>query len=232
MITKNGKEISMLRTRIPYDIEKIEEIREHGATVDVSSPSFPGIAEDKQHRTTLVFLRNTGFDVELDFSGCSYEEKRTYLLLYLQEKIEVKYKEFSDTWVKIIMEVLGLESDRKSILSEEELKKFMKENSNYINHVVNFIYSLTLYAMDRYSLNSAAYNMHEFKQTDADDISTNICFILEAPETIMVYSMEDEPMFYTKIFTMENNQLFDALQKLPFMSLLYGFGMYDLSKAE
>ena len=74
----------MLRTRIPYDIEKIEKIRDCGAIVDVSAPEFPGIEKDKQLRTTLVFLRNTGFDVKLDFTKCTYEEKRTYLLLYLQ----------------------------------------------------------------------------------------------------------------------------------------------------
>lgn len=232
MITKNGKEISMLRTRIPYDIEKIEEIRDFGAIVDVSSPDFPGIAEDKQLRTTLVFLRNTGFDVELDFSKCAYEEKRIYLLLYLQEKIEVKYKEFSDTWTSIILQSLGFENDRPSILTKEEQSLFMKENNEYISHVINFIYSLTLYAMDRYSLNGHAYDMEGFRKTDAEDIGGNICSVLEAPEIIMVYSLDIEPQFYTKIFTIENNKLFDAIQKLPFMSFLYGFGMYDLSKAE
>ena len=232
MITKNGKEISMLRTRIPYDIEKIEEIREHGATVDVSSPSFPGIAEDKQLRTTLVFLRNTGFDVELDFSGCSYEEKRDYLLIYLQEKIEVEYKEFSDTWISIILQSLGFENNRSSILNKEEQSLFIKENNEYISHVVAFLYSLTLYAMYRYSLNDHAYNMEGFRKTDAEDISSNICSVLKAPEIILVYSLDNEPVFFSKIFTVENNKLFDAIQKLPFMSLLYGFGMYDLSKAE
>lgn len=221
----------MLRTRIPYDIEKIEEIREHGATVDVSSPSFPGIAEDKQLRTTLVFLRNTGFDVELDFSGCSYEEKRTYLLLYLQEKIEVKYKEFSDTWTSIILQSLGFENNRSSILTKEEQSLFIKENNEYISHVVTFIYSLTLYAMYRYSLNGHAYNMEGFRKTETEDISSNICFVLEAPEIILVYSLDNEPVFFGKIFTVENNKLFDAIQKLPFMSLLYGLGKYNLSKA-
>ena len=232
MITKNGKEISMLRTRIPYDIEKIEEIRDFGAIVDVSSPDFPGIDKDKQLRTTLVFLRNTCFDVTLDFSKCAYEEKRTYLLLYLQEKIEVKYKEFSDTWTSIILQSLGFENDRPSILTKEEQSLFIKENNEYISHVINFIYSLTLYAMDRYSLNGQAYDMEGFRKTDVEDISGNICFVLEAPEIIMVYSLDIEPQLYTKIFTIENNKLFDAIQKLPFMSLLYGFGMYDLSKAE
>ena len=222
----------MLRTKIPYQIEKIEEIREHGAIVDVSNPMFPGIEKDKQLRTTLVFLRNTGFGVELDFTLCTYEEKRDYLLLYLKEKIDVKYKEFSDTWVKIIMESIGIENDRPSILADDEMARFLEENKEYISKVINFIYSLTLYAMDRYSLSNQAYDMKSFNTTDADDIGPNICYVLEAPEIIMVYSIEDEPMFYTKLFTIENNKLFDAVQRLPFMSLLYGFGMYNLSEAE
>lgn len=219
----------MLKTQIPYDIEKIEEIRDHGAIVDVSNPQFPGIDNDRQLRTTLVFLRNTGFDVKLDFSNCTYGEKRAYLLLYLQEKIEIKYKEFSDTWTKVILESLGFESNRPSILTKEEQSLFIKENHEYISHVVTFIYSLILYAMYRYSLNNHAYNMEGFRKTEADDISNNICFVLESPEIILVYSADKKPVFFSKIFTVENNALFDALQKLPFMSLLYGFGMYDLS---
>ena len=222
----------MLRTKIPYQIEKIEEIRERGAIVDVSNPMFPGIEKDRQLRTTLVFLRNTGFEVELDFTLCTYEEKRDYLLLYLKEKIDVKYKEFSGTWVKIIMGAIGIENDRPSILTEDEVARFLEENKEYISKVINFIYSLTLYAMDRYSLSNHAYDMKSFNTTDADDIGSNICYILEAPEIIMVYSIEDEPIFYTKLFTIENNKLFDVVQRLPFMSLLYGFGMYDLSEAE
>lgn len=220
----------MLKTRIPYDIERIEEIRERGAIADMSAPDFPGIADDRQLRTAMVFLRNTGFDVKLDFSACDYDEKRDYLLLYLQEKIEIRYKEFSDTWTRIIMEALGLESGRPSILAEDEIARFISENREYIRHVINFIYSLALYAMYRYSLNGKAYGMEGFKTSDADDISANICYVLESPETIMVYSMEDEPVFYTKLYRVENNKLFDALQKLPFMSLLFGFGMYDLSE--
>ena len=221
----------MLRTRIPYDIEKIEKIRDCGAIVDVSAPEFPGIEKDKQLRTTLVFLRNTGFDVKLDFSECTYEEKRTYLLLYLQEKIEIKYKEFSDTWTNIILQSLGFENNRSSILTKEEQSLFIKENNEYISHVVSFLYSLTLYAMYRYSLNGHAYNMEGFRKTDAEDISRNICSVLEAPEIILVYSLDNEPVFFSKIFTVENNKLFDAIQKLPFMSLLYGLGKYNLSKA-
>lgn len=221
----------MLRTRIPYDIEKIEEIRDCGAIVDVSAPDFPGIEKDKQLRTTLVFLRNTGFDVKLDFTKCTYEEKRTYLLLYLQEKIEVKYKEFSDTWTSIILQSLGFVNNKSSILTKEEQSLFIKENNEYISHVVTFLYSLTLYAMYRYSLNGHAYNMEGFRKTETEDISSNICSVLEAPEIILVYSLDNEPVFFSKIFTVENNKLFDAIQKLPFMSLLYGLGKYNLSKA-
>lgn len=222
----------MLKTRIPYDIEKIEEIRDHGAIVDVSSPNFPGIEKDKQLRTTLVFLRNTGFNVELDFSKCTYEEKREYLLLYLQEKIEIKNKEFSDTWVKILMEYIGIESDKPCFLNEEELTTFISENSEYISHVVNFIYSLVLYAMKRYSLEDKAYSFEDFETSDTDDISDNICQIIKVPEIIMIYSTDNTPVFYNKVFTIENNKLFDAIQRLPFISLLFGLGKYNLFKEE
>lgn len=222
----------MLKTRIPYDIEKIEEIRDYGAKVDVSSPNFPGIEKDKQLRTTLVFLRNTGFDVELDFSNCTYEEKREYLLLYLQEKIEVKNKEFSDTWIKILMKYIGIDCSRPCFLNREELSTFISENEDYISHVVNFIYSLALYAMKRYALEDKAYNFADFESSDSDNISNNICEIIKASEIIMIYSIDNTPVFYNKAFTVENNKLFNAIQHLPFMSLLFGLGKYDLFKEE
>lgn len=222
----------MLKTRIPYDIEKIEEIRDRGAIVDVSSPDFPGIEKEKQLRTTLVFLRNTGFDVELNFSSCTYEEKRDYLLLYLQEKIEIKNKEFSDTWVNILMEYIGIECNRPCFLNREELSTFVSENREYISHVVNFIYSLGLYAMKRYSLEDKAYDFNDFETSDLDDISNNICEIIKAPEIIMIYSIDSSPVFYNKAFTIDNNKLFDAIQHLPFMSLLFGLGKYELFKKE
>ena len=219
----------MLKTRIPYNIELIEEIKENGAIVDLSSPDFPGIAPDKQLRTTLVFLRNTGFEVRLDFSKCSYKEKRDYLILYLKEKIEIKNREFADSWYKILMEKSGFSCEEECILSDEELVRFISEEADYIDHVINFIYSLPLYAMKRYTLEDKAYNMDSFDESAANDISDNICFVLEHPDILCLYMHTEKPMFYTKIFTIENNKLFDAIQSLPFMSILFGLGKYDFA---
>ena len=86
--------------------------------------------------------------------------------------------------------------------------------------------------MKRYSLEDKAYDFNDFETSDLDDISNNICEIIKAPEIIMAYSIDDTPVFYNKSFTIENNKLFDAIQHLPFMSLLFGLGKYELFKKE
>jgi hypothetical protein len=78
----------MINTGLPYKLEEITEISETGAAVDMSDVNFPGIDDDKQIATALIFLRNTGFkNVSLDFSKCDYETKCKYLTEYLTSEI-------------------------------------------------------------------------------------------------------------------------------------------------
>lgn len=65
----------MIHTHLPYNIEDFDNIEKNGAIVDVSNPQFDGISENEKNKTVLIYLRNTGFDVTLDFSNTSMNDK-------------------------------------------------------------------------------------------------------------------------------------------------------------
>jgi hypothetical protein len=213
----------MKRTALPYNIAEMEEIQRDGAIVDMSDLNFVGIPAQRQKRTSFVFLKNTGFKVELDFSGCSYKDKAEFLKLYLTEEICVKNKAFSSTWVKILNFALGHRVDMESIMCDEEIETFMEINKEFLIEIFQLIISLPLYAMFRFILNDAAYDLAEFKKTDKSIIKCNIYNLFDYEEFMLLYAIGDiEPLFYTELFTLNNNDLFDAIQKLPFMDVLYG----------
>ena len=216
----------MIKTSLPYKIEEMELIQNDGAIVDMSNLNFIGIPEELQKKTSLVFLKNTGFDVTLDFSGCSYEDKAEYLKLYLTEDLSVCNHEFSSTWVKILNSCLGIGIEKYSFLTDEEIKRFKDENIEFLTEIHQLVISLPLYAMYRFLLNDEVYNMSEFKKTDKNLIKCNLHKLIEHDEFLFLYGVpvDIEPLFYTQIFTVENNDLFDAIQKLPFMDVLYGLG--------
>ena len=53
----------------------MNEIKEKGAIVDMSNINYPGINSEDNVRISYIYLRNTNFDVDLDFSKCEYSFK-------------------------------------------------------------------------------------------------------------------------------------------------------------
>lgn len=111
----------MIKTSLPYKIEEMELIQNNGAIVDMSNLNFVGSGKASE-KTSLVFLKNTGFNVTLDFSGCSYEDKAEYLKLYLTEDLSVCNHEFSSTWVKILNSCLGIGIEKYSLFTDRLIK--------------------------------------------------------------------------------------------------------------
>lgn len=220
----------MIKTKLPYRLEDMSTISEEGAIVDMSSPDFPGISEEKQIYTSLIFLRNTDFEVSLDFSNCTYREKARYLLTYMKDGIKCKHKEFSDAWIEILLYASEISFESQSFMSHEEIDRFISDNRDYINEILKFIASIPLYAMNRFSLNGVAYNTDDFTKTDNTDISNNIIHLFTYSAFMDIFectSQKYEPVFYEKIFTMDNNELFFKMLDLPFMKMLLGLAKFS-----
>lgn len=215
----------MIKTNLPYKLEDMSTISENGAVVDMSCPNFPGISNDKQIYTSFIFLRNTDFDVSLDFSSCTYLQKKKYLLLYMKDGIKCRYKELSDAWIEILLCASQIEFKTQSFMNHKEIAEFILDNKEYIDETLRFIASIPLYAMNRFALNGVAYNTDEFSKSENTDVSNNIVYLFKYSVFMDIFeyaSQTYEPIFYEKIFTMDNNEFFFKMLELPFMKLLLG----------
>lgn len=214
----------MIKTGLPYDMGSMDEIKNNGALVDMSDINFPGIPDDKIQRTTFIFLRNTGFNVTLDFSNCDYTLKEKFLLSYLNEDIDVKENEFASTYVKIFNKMVDNNIDIESILSDDEINLFIDRNKDFINKLLRFIISLPIFAMFYFSLNDKAYTLDDIEKTDDNVINENFYHIISNEKLVSVFdnSLNISPMFYNTIFRLENEKLFHSVEKLPFFSILHG----------
>ena len=224
----------MIKTGLPYNMGDMDEIKNNGAIVDMSDIQFPNITADKNQRTTFIFFRNTGFDVKLDFSSCSFEEKEAFLLAYLTENIDVKQSEFVKSYIKILNRAVGNDINVECILTDVEIEQFVKKNYAFITSILKFINSLPVFAMFYFSLNGEVYDMEDFEKTDENIINDNFYYVISADEAITLFDHELQipPMFYNQLFTFENEKLFHAVQKLPFFSILHGLCTTDTSEWE
>lgn len=222
----------MLTTGLPYDMGSMDEIKNDGAIVDMSNINFPGIPEERIYKTTFIFLRNTGFNVILDFSKCDFDRKEKFLLAYLNENIDVVQNEFAITYVSILNRMIGSPTIFECILTLEEIDTFIERNKELLSKVLSFMMSLPIFALYYFSLNNEAYTVDDIEKCDDDLISSNIYHIVSTPEYVSLFGMElndivgkydfNGPKFYTKIFTGENIDLLTAVEKLPFFSILHG----------
>lgn len=218
----------MKRTGLPYDMGEMDEIKNNGAIVDMSDINFPGIPTEKIQRTTFIFFRNTGFDVKLDFSKCSYKDKEAFLLAYLNENIDVKQSEFATSYTKILNYAAGNNINTDCILTDQEIVEFIKSNSELVTTLLQFSISLPVFAMFYFSLNAEVYDLSDFKKTD-NTINDNFLHVITTEGFISLLDNEVnvEPLFYNKLFTFENEKLLAAVQTLPFFSILYGLCMEE-----
>lgn len=215
----------MIKTGLPYDFDLMDKISEEGALVDVSDINYP--FNNDIERTTLIYLRNTGYkNVILDFNNVDYNSKEKYIIEYLTGDIEFDIKELTLTILKIFSKYKGLNLSVFSILSEEEENQFIKNNKNFLMNLECFAYSLPLYSISRLNTEDFTFNFDDIEKTDYK-FNQNICSLIEHPYWNIFYELEVDiqPKFFTKMFTEDNNKLFETIMKYtPFSVLLYGMG--------
>jgi hypothetical protein len=224
----------MRRTGLPYDMSQMDDIKNNGAIVDMSDIKFPGIPVEKIPRTAFIFFRNTGFDVKLDFSKCSFEQKELFLTDYLVYNIDVKLSEFATSYVKILNRFIGNDIDVECILTNEEIDLFIENHNKDIHTLLQFFMSLPIFTMFYFSLNGEGYSLDDIEKTDQDFINDNLYHIIETDGFVVLYDneLEIQPLFYEKLFTFDNPKLLQAVEKLPFFSILHGLCTKDPAEWE
>lgn len=217
----------MIKTGLPYDFDIMGKIEEEGAIVDMSNIDYPGVELKDIVRTTFIYLRNTGFTkIKLDFSKADYNIKEQFLVFYLNGDIEYNIEELSSTLVKLLANYKNINIDTETILTEDEETLFIENNKQLLEEIESFAYSLPLYSMSRLDTEDFTFTYDDIEHTDFV-FNGNICSLIEHPNWNMLYELEPtlQPKFYTKLFTIDNNRLFETIMKYtPFSVLLYGMG--------
>lgn len=228
--------MKMLKTGLPYNMDNMNYIKENGAIVDMSNINFPGIDKKNNAKTSFIFLRNTGFNVILDYSSCTYEEKENFIISYITETIKCDRPELVSTYTKILNKLVGIHVDIECILSDEEIDKFIKNNNEFIVELIRFVKSLPLFALKCFALNDMIYSLDDFETTDAEPFSDNIYSIINNDTILSFFDGESsniEPKIYNKLFNYENTNLLETvILKLPFFGLLYGLSTKNNSNWE
>lgn len=225
----------MIHTGLPYDMDILGNIDNEGAVVDMSNLNYPGIQKEDNIRVSYIYLRNTAFNnVTLDFSQTSYEFKRDFLLFYINGDIFYEIESCTNTWIKI----LGLYNQQDfpidTILTQDELYQFIKENITEIAKLNNIIASLPIYLFLRLNIEDPEnFNFNDIETDNTTTCNDNIIFIIKNQFFNFLYESlnADTPKIYSNLFTETNNLLFETImQYTPFGILLYGMNQPDWSK--
>ena len=209
----------MMKTGLPYNFAKMEEIREEGAVVDMADLKFPTA---DQVRTAMIFLRNTGFkNVEHDFSRCSKELLARYLEEYLTTDIEIEIPELSALALDTMRYMLGM-SESCAVEPEGELRDALRE-------VMRIYVSVPLYFIHR--LQDGKLEMDaETEKTEHAGANLQYLFAGDIDSVADAARAQGAvPVFYEDIVTMENNGLFDAIMdsSMAFPMMLFAMTETD-----
>lgn len=210
---------------IPASIDSELEIH-NDYTIDMNETHF-GL--EKEKLAAFIYIRNCGLKNKLDFSKCPYNDKEEYLIIFIQNPIEVQSKELIDTWVSILSD----ESRNNSILNQSELDEFKKRNENLIIMIKTFINSLMLYKAK--NMEDEFFHTgidQEFYHTEYDKISIiNLFNIIKEYNQLFINILgEFQLVYFDKLFNEENEYylmylineitLFNELFSMIFNSIL------------
>lgn len=214
----------MLETGLPYDFDIMEQIEQEGAIVDLSQTSYPNITDVE--KTTLIYLRNTDLkNIDLDFSKLPYESKEKFLLIYLNGNIEYSIDKLNETYIKLLAKYKNIDIENtETILTEDEENTFIEKNKDFMEELNCFVYSLPLFSISRLNTDDFTFNYDDIEKSDYE-FNSNICFLISNPRWNIFYEEYPNcsPKFYNKMFTENNNKLFETVMRFtPFSVLLYG----------
>lgn len=219
---------------LPIEDELMAEFYEKGGTIDMSKIKFPNIKDvEKNLRATFIYLRNTNYNnITYDFNNMNYEQKERLLNYYLDTDIEYAIDELTETWLCILYaSVCKKPIEYRCILNELEMASFHAVNFERIKDLWQFILSLPTFAISRLD---ADFIENDLTKTDKEINLVNLYSILKLDgiNGLFDYVGEIEPLFYEKLFTLENNRLFESTVDMDFMKVLYGIVHTDLRKLE
>lgn len=194
---------------IPTTINMVDSSDE--LSIDMSNLQF-NVDENKKKLYAFIFIRNSGIKATLDFEKCSYNDKEEYLLLFIKSNIEVDSSILASTWIEILsFDENNTESHSESILTFDEIKIFINNNSKLVDEIHQFINSLPLYAIYEYYKNiNHPIPMDEFDEVDELNFSLinfNQLSIIDKFNFLLNDNPSDnqKPVFFNNVFKNNDN---------------------------
>lgn len=207
----------MITYPLPFDISKLNE---DGAMINMSELNFD-VPINQQKKASFIFLRNAGIKAGLDFSQCSFVDKEEFLLLYLQEDIDVNADILSTTWIEILSAKDGGGVVLPSILSANEIQMFNNRNTEFISELMQLINSLPIYSMYCSPLNGSTFTMDEFERTDYDKVKiTNFSKLSRYDAFMLLIEPSTSAKFYEKLFIKDESKISEMMDRLPYLNIL------------
>lgn len=208
----------MERYSLPFDFNNIDS--ENKFIVDMSQLNF-AVDSDQQKKSSFIFLRNADIRAELDFSACSFDDKESFLLLYLTENIEIHAPILSSTWIEILSAKDGGGIFLPSILNSEERKLFCERNKEFIDEIYQFINSLPIYALFVNANGHKLCDLDSIQKTDYNKIKmANFYKLADYPEFNLLLDTSTEPLFYNKIFIRNEYYIATMMGSMPYLNLI------------
>ena len=217
----------MIKTGLPYDFETMQQIMQEGAIVDVTNISYPSIPKEDNVKTSLIYLRNTNFDnVHLDFQKADYNLKSEFLDCYFSGgSFPCKLKELSDTILHAIFKILNIDNKLETILTEQEETLYINSHKEQLNELIQLSISLPLFLINRLDNIDFEISFDDLEKSNDETCKDIINLIIDSPEFCLLYSKDlgMQPKFYEKLFTLDNNILFENIcNHTPFQTLMFG----------
>lgn len=212
---------------IHRDTEFLRNISIENTTIDMSKFGF-NLPKDKTKRASFIYIRNSCINPLYDFHNCSFEDKSEFLLLFLNNNINVTISELASTWVEILLRYKFNTQDIKnlSIFDINEIDKFILNNKEFIDEIYNLIISIPICAIQYYgkSNNHLEISLNNIKHTDYDKINLfNFIQLMDYDDFILLIQSDEKfkPKYYKKYFDdIDNPYLGILLKKLPFLDIL------------
>lgn len=211
---------------LPYDTSLMNEIKENGAIIDMSNINYPSIPSSDNVRISYIYLRNTDFNVDLNFDNCDYQFKEDFVYFYMFGDITYDIKEMNDTWMQIMIMYNNQYTDiltNRSILTKDEITKFIEKYKDKIDLINKFLFSLALFPI--YRLNNVDLPKDDVQVLDEKPFTENVYGLIkhELFNPFLTLDGIDKPIYFKQYFTENNNQLFELIAKYtPYAALLHG----------
>ena len=211
--------MDIIKTGLPYQDSDFEKIQQYSANVDMSLLQFE---QENKEKTALIYLRNTGYDVDLVFDNCSNEQKYKYLTEYVTNDFRLQDKQLANTWLKILNLFIGQETNIQGIISEQDCHRYIRQNLKLVQDVFIFCISVPLYLIQRYKITECTVSMDTVEKNKNYVPKAMYDLISADGYNLLFNSCYINPMYYETCFTDDNNELFEACKKCLFAKVLIG----------